>query len=76
MTRGAVKSSALESVGYNEESQVLEVEIKNTGRVYQYFEVPLMEYLNLINAPSVGEYYNEIKKKFLIVKEITTEPSP
>jgi hypothetical protein len=75
MTRGAVKSSALESVGYSEESQVLEVEIKNTGRVYQYFEVPLMEYLNLINAPSVGEYYNEIKKKFLIVKEITTETS-
>jgi hypothetical protein len=73
MERQPLKSTALESAGYNEENQVLEVEIKNTARVYQYFDVPLIEYLNLINASSIGEYYNEIKKKFPVVKEITED---
>jgi hypothetical protein len=62
MKRKPVKSSALKSVGYNEEKKLLEVEILETGRVYQYKEVPLEEYMSFIEAPSLGIYYNKIIK--------------
>jgi hypothetical protein len=62
MKRKPVKSSALKSVGYNEEKKLLEVEILETGRVYQYKEVPLEEYISFIEAPSLGIYYNKIIK--------------
>ena len=52
MKRKPVKSSALKSVGYNEEKKLLEVEILETGRVYQYKEVPLEEYISFIEAQS------------------------
>jgi hypothetical protein len=44
MKREPVESSALRTVGYDEENQTLEVEIKESRRIYQYFNVPLFEY--------------------------------
>lgn len=61
MNRIPVNSSNLASVGYDASSKTLEIEFKNR-RVYQYFQVPAMEHLSLINADSVGKYFNaEIK---------------
>lgn len=60
-----MESEALRSVGYDEENQILEVEIRNSGKVYHYYNVPLNEYLALIEADSIGGYYNRIfKPKF------------
>lgn len=58
MKRISVSSSNLASVGYNPESQILEVEL-NAGRVYQYFDVPQTEYDGLMNADSHGRYFNQ-----------------
>ncbi len=56
MKRTTVNSSNLASVGYDPNSQVLEIEF-NTGRVYQYFDVPQQEYDGLMNANSHGSYF-------------------
>ncbi|WP_068080580.1 KTSC domain-containing protein [Polycladidibacter stylochi] len=57
MEREAVSSSNLASVGYEEETSVLEVEF-NSGRIYQYYDVPQKTHEELIGADSVGRYFN------------------
>lgn len=70
--RHRVKSSAIRSVGYDEDKQVVEVELMETGRIYKYFDVSLEEYLSLIEANSIGGYYNTIfKDKFPHYQEVT-----
>jgi len=64
MKRIPVKSSNLHSVGYDEESQILEIEFLNGG-VYEYSEIPKKLHEGLIAAPSHGKYYNQyIKGQF------------
>jgi hypothetical protein len=55
MNRTPVQSSNVASVGYDPDTLTLEVEFTN-GMVYQYFDVPEVEYHNLISADSVGRY--------------------
>lgn len=70
--RHRVKSSAIKSVGYDEDKQVVEVELMETGALYKYFDVSLEEYLLLIEADSIGGYYNTIfKSKFRNCQEVT-----
>ncbi len=65
MKREPVESSAIKSIGYNEDKKLLEVQILETGRIYQYKEVPLEEYLDFLDAHSLGKYYNmNIKEKY------------
>lgn len=45
------------SVGYNDESEILEVEFIS-GDVYQYIKVPFKVYLALMKAKSYGQYFN------------------
>lgn len=61
MIRKFVSSSNLESVGYEEETQTLEIEF-NKGGVYRYFEVPKKVYLELISASSHGAYFHRYIK--------------
>jgi S-adenosylmethionine:tRNA-ribosyltransferase-isomerase (queuine synthetase) len=60
-----LKSSVLEFAHYNEEEMKVKAQIKETGEIYEYYHVPLEEYLKLVDTDSVGTYYNTIfKKKF------------
>jgi hypothetical protein len=56
MKRISVNSSNLASVGYDEKSQILEIEF-NHGGVYQYFDVPELVHNGLMNASSHGKYF-------------------
>ena len=56
MKRQPVESSNLASVGYDASTRTLEIEF-NSGRVYQYFNVPPDEYQGLMNADSHGSYF-------------------
>ncbi len=58
MKREPVESSAIKSIGYNEDKQILEVEMLESGRIYKYFDVPLEEYLDFMDAPSYGKFYS------------------
>lgn len=55
MDRQAVQSSNVASVGYDAETQTLEVEFKG-GAVYHYAGVPAGVYVELLGAASVGGY--------------------
>lgn len=61
MIRKPVSSSNLKSVGYEEETQILEIEFNNGG-VYRYFEVPKTVYFELMSASSHGKYFNQYIK--------------
>lgn len=64
MERTEVSSSAVRSIGYNAETQVLEVEYLGGG-VYQYTNVPASEYEALMSSSSVGKYLqNNIKSAY------------
>jgi hypothetical protein len=55
--RMAVISSNVKSIGYRLTDRTLEIEFL-TGRIYRYADVPFYIYEELIDAPSVGRYFN------------------
>lgn len=66
--RTPVQSSNIASIGYDEDSNTLEIEFRNGG-VYQYFDVPFHEYDDLMGAESKGQYLaNHIKGHYRYVK--------
>lgn len=64
MERQPVTSSNLASVGYDPDSETLEVEFLS-GRVYEYYNVPQFIYDRLLEAPSLGQFFNyEIRDSY------------
>ena len=62
MHRVPVSSTNLAAVGYDGFERVLEVEFID-GRVYQYFDVPMHIYHDLLEAQAPGAYLDaEVKK--------------
>lgn len=51
-----ITSRAIHAIGYDRERRVLEV-VFNTGRIYQFVNVPEELYTGLRNAESKGEYF-------------------
>jgi hypothetical protein len=58
MQRVSVDSSSIASIGYAPEQQVLELEFRQSGEVYQYFDVPAEEDAAFLAADSKGTYLN------------------
>ncbi len=54
MERLDVVSSVVQSAGH---SRVLEIQVES-GRVYQYFDVPESVYQEMMQAESKGKYFN------------------
>jgi hypothetical protein len=52
-----VKSSNIARIGYDAESSTLVVEFKGSGK-YAYAGVPEKEYLELLEAKSVGQHFH------------------
>ena len=68
MKRHPVPSSNVASVGYDPDSQTLEVEFLHSG-VYQYFDVPSSVYEEFMRAGSVGQYLDQnIKGRYRYAK--------
>jgi len=64
MIRQPVSSSNIRSIGYDSESQTLEIEFHN-GSVYSYFDVPESIYNALMSASSHGSFFHRhIKDRF------------
>lgn len=57
MKRKSIDSSTLQTVGYEAQSETLEVEFKN-GKLYQYYRVPELVYRQLLAADSAGRFLN------------------
>ena len=59
MQRVPVESSSIASIGYAPQERVLELEFRQSGEVYQYFDVPAEEYAAFLAADSKGTYVNQ-----------------
>lgn len=57
MIRALVASSNIASIGYDPDSETLEIEFSN-GSIYQYFNVPFSLNEQLMVAPSKGQFLN------------------
>lgn len=65
MERQVISSSSIASIGYDSDSETLEIEFLKTGKVYEYFNVPQFMYDRLMAAPSQGVFFNaEIKNAY------------
>ena len=58
MKRVQVSSSAVATVGYDQQSRTLEVEYVS-GEVYRYLDVDPARVLALLEAESIGRFVNE-----------------
>lgn len=58
MKRQIVKSSNINSIGYDKNDNVLEVEFK-TGSIYHYKNVPMSLVEEFINSESIGRFFNK-----------------
>ena len=68
MERTPVSSSNVNSIGYDADTQTLEVEFKN-GAIYHYFGVPEYEHDGLMSADSKGKYlHSHIKNRYPLSK--------
>ena len=72
MERNVVKSSNIKSVGYDEETEILEVEFKSGG-LYQYKDVPKGIYDDFMSHESHGKYLAESIKNVYKFEKIDTE---
>ena len=57
MERQEVDSSSIDAAGYDEETEILEIEFRDG--VYQYEYVPMYMYHDFMNADSKGRFFNE-----------------
>ncbi len=68
MERAPVSSSNISAIGYDADSEILEVEFTN-GAVYAYSGVPSGEYQGFMNADSKGKYLHaNIKSHYSVTK--------
>jgi len=65
-----VQSSNIDTVDYSESENVLTISFLN-GSVYKFFEVPQSIFNELINAPSVGGFFNKNIKNIFNYKKIS-----
>jgi len=64
MERQSVDSSMIAAIGYDAETQTVEVEFKR-GAIWQYEGVPAPVYQAMMESESIGKYFNaEIKGQY------------
>jgi len=68
-----VDSTVIASLGYDPCRRELEIEYRESGEVYRYFEVPGREYTSFLAAESKGTYLNQVFKprgyRYLVVRD-------
>ena len=58
MDKQRVSSSTVMSIGYDRQTETLEIEF-GSGRVYQYYGVPGRLHVKFMQAPSKGQFFND-----------------
>ncbi|MEO6149663.1 MAG: KTSC domain-containing protein [Mucilaginibacter sp.] len=65
MRRHKVESIIFKSVGYYLDDKILEVELRDTGAVYQYHNFPKLAYKKFVNSISLDDFFTaRIKNKY------------
>lgn len=58
----AVDSTSIASIGYEPRRRELEIEFRQSGEVYRYFDLSSEEYAEFMAAKSKGAYLNQVFK--------------
>jgi len=69
MDRTPVSSSNVLSIGYDSEKMVLEIEFVS-GLVYEYYDVPIHIYENLLASDSIGGFLHHHVKGFFSYSQV------
>ena len=69
MDRILITSSNIKSVGYDKDSQILEIEFNN-GNTYQYIDVSSHVYQSFLDAESKGKFFHKNIKNVYTVGTI------
>jgi len=65
MDRQPINSSMIISAGYDSTSGILEIEFKNGGTIWQYFDIPEYMWNEFLSCESQGKYWHaNIKNHF------------
>ena len=75
MNRQPVESSMVRSIGYDAATETLEVEF-NTGKVWQYLEVPAEVHRQLMASESHGSYLRSLIIDQYPDRQVTTRRAP
>jgi hypothetical protein len=68
-------STVIADMAYDPETQTLSVWFRPSGRRYDYFEVPAVEYDALRHSPSKGRYFNaHIRDSYPFTQSDRAEP--
>ena len=62
MRRQKVDSTSIAAIGYDPGRYELEIEFRQSGDVYRYYEVPPEEHQAFMAAESKGQYLNQVFK--------------
>jgi len=62
MRREAVDSKTITSIGYEPRRCELDIEFRQSGELYRYFEVSAEEHAEFMSAESKGGYLNRVFK--------------
>ena len=73
MDRRPVTSSLIRSVGYDASESVLEVEFVEGDKVYQYFDVPGSVAIELMEAGSIGSFFNDQIKDLFAFRDASPD---
>lgn len=72
MKREAVDSETIASIGYEPRRRELDLEFRESGDVYRYFQVSAEEHSEFMAAESKGNYLNRMFKTkehpYIVVK--------
>lgn len=72
MQRVSVDSTSIASIGYELHKRELEIEFRESGDVYRYFDVSAEEHAEFLATESKGTYLNHVFKpkehRFVVVK--------
>ena len=65
MRRLYINSSVFKSVGYDRDAKTLELEFKENGSIWQYYDFPPLAYKKFINSESRGHFFSTcIRNKY------------
>lgn len=70
MERIKVVSSVLSSAGYDRNTRILEVELREKGIIKQYFNVDEYTFQHLISCTSIGLFYLNYIDGFYAEKKV------
>lgn len=64
-------STCFSAVGYDSAEKILFVQFRKSGVIYSYDDVPSLVYSDLVNAESMGSYYNDCIKGHYTAHRLT-----